>query len=83
MEYEKLLSKTLEKQPLVRHLWSRLGTEVTVETITIKVRGILRSIDLVWKWIEVDNPSLGKTFFINLKHVVAIRSVGTEKIVGK
>jgi len=83
MEYEKILSKTLEKQPLVRHLWSRLGTEVMVETVSLKIRGILRSIDIAWKWIEVDSPSLGKTFFVNLRHVVAIRTVGTDKIVGK
>ena len=81
MDYGRLIDDALSKQPLIRHLWSRIGTEITVVTVTGRLKGILRSIDLAWKWIEVDSPARGKTFFINSRHIVMLETAGTEDVV--
>jgi len=76
-----MIEDALSKQPLIRHLWSRIGSEVKVVTVAGKIRGILRSIDLAWKWIEIDSPSNGKTFFVNSRHIVMLETIGTEEVV--
>ncbi len=69
------------KRPLVKHLFARMNEEITVETRKKPIMGVLRSIDLELKFIEVNNKKERKTFFINLINIIDIEAPGSEEIV--
>jgi len=79
MEYDEFVKKKLEKSPFIRHLFARIGKEVTIETTTKKVRGILKSIDISYRWFEVEEQQVdGKTYFIKWDHIIYLSS---EKVI--
>jgi len=74
MEYDEFVKKKLEKSPLIRHLFSRIGKEVTVETTSVKIRGILKTIDISYRFFEVEDRQQEKTYFIKWDHIVYLKS---------
>ena len=75
MKYSDILKDNLANSPLIRHIFNRLNKPITVETTDIRIMGILRSIDVVQKFIEVEafSPS-ENTYFVNLRHIIWIKA---------
>ncbi len=78
MDYEDFLKKKLEKSPFIRHLFARIGKEVVIETTTIKVRGILKTIDISYRWFEIENKRNKKTYFFKWDYIIYLRSESYE-----
>lgn len=74
MDYDEFVKEKLEKSPLIRHIFARLGKEVTVETTTVKIRGILKTIDISYRWFEVEDMSDRKTYFIKWDNIIYLKS---------
>ena len=54
----------MDSNPLVRHLFNKLNTEIDICFKEYQIKGILKTIDLYGRYIEVE--SAGNTHFINL-----------------
>jgi len=76
MTYEMLVKDTLKDNHLMRHLFARLNTEVSVQVDEgIKVTGILKTIDLSSHYIEVEAKiPQEKTYFINWRKIAWIET---------
>jgi hypothetical protein len=82
-DYDRFVKKKLGESPLIRHLFARLNTEVIVQTTQIKVRGILRTIDISYRWLEIDAVEpMKKTFFLKWDWIVYVESEHSKKITG-
>jgi len=76
-DYSLELKKQLEKDVWLRHLFSRVGKQVVVILENdMHISGILKSIEYVKGGINLEVVSDDKDWFLNWKHVMAVR---TEK----
>lgn len=73
-DYSNFIREKMEKHPLLRHMWSRLNKEVIIETTTIKVRGLLKTIDLSYRWFEVEDMQNKRTYFIKWDNIIYLES---------
>lgn len=82
-DYDRFVKKKLGESPVLRHLFARLSTEVIVQTTMIKIRGILRSIDISYRILEIDGiEPIRKTFFVKFDWIVYIETEHSKKITG-
>jgi hypothetical protein len=73
--YEKELSKQLEKDRWLRHLFNKLGKEIIccVESGE-HLRGILKTIQFTRGVINLEVQSSDRVWFINWKHITYIEA---------
>ena len=83
MEYEEFLQQKLKDSPLIRHMFSRLNTEVIIATTTQKMQGMLRSIDISYRWFELEDHQADRTFFIKWDTIQYMESLSTDRILKK
>ena len=62
----------LEKSPLMRHLFNKLNTDVTVSCNGERTRGSLITIDIFAKYIEVQVGT--EVFFFNMRRIDYVRT---------
>jgi hypothetical protein len=80
--YDEFIKKKLGESPFIRHLFARLNTEVTIQTTDIKIRGILKTIDISYRWFEVDAVEpIKKTFFLKWDFIVYVESEHSQQVV--
>jgi hypothetical protein len=72
--YEEFVREKLTHQVVIRHLFSRLGKEVKIETTGTTVKGILKAIDLSYRFLEVEDLQMRKTFFVKFDYIVSIET---------
>ena len=81
-EFDAWVRDKLDKSILLRHLFSKIRKEVTVETTTTRIRGILNSIDLVNKMFEIEatgQPNYN-TYYIRWDYVIYLEAPKHEGI---
>jgi len=83
MEYEEFLQQKLKESPLIRHMFSRLNTEIIITTTTQKMRGVLRSIDISYRWFELEDSQADRTFFVKWDTIVSLETLSTDSILKK
>jgi hypothetical protein len=66
------IKRVLNDSPLIRHLFNKLGTQVTVLINKEKIIGDLASIDVHRKFIEISVE--GETFFLNMRRLDYIKT---------
>ena len=82
--YDEFVREKLAQHVTLRHLFARLNTEVIVQTVSEKIRGILRSLDLSYRIAEIDAiEPIRKTFFVRFDYIVYIETEHSEKITGR
>lgn len=72
--YDDYVKKKLEESPTIRHLFSRIGKEIVIQTNKLKVRGILKSIDISYRIFEVLDKRTNKVYFIKWRWVDYLKS---------
>ena len=71
--YNEILSQHLNSSPLLRHLFSRIGTEVTIQIEGRKIRGIFKSIDILLKTIEVSTKDA--VYYLPIRNIKWMKTV--------
>ena len=72
-DYKKILDAHLKHSSFMRHLFNKLGKIVTVYLADGKtIRGVMTSIDVVWRGIEIQNPQTNQALFVNWRFIEVI-----------
>lgn len=75
MNHDEYTKNVLKTNPLVRHLFSKLGSQVKAITPNGDFRGILRTIDVSSHRIEIEDRN--NMWYVNWRYIVALKTPKT------
>jgi hypothetical protein len=76
--YEEFVRAKLSQHVTIRHLFNKLNQQVIVCTTTGEhIKGILKTLDLSYRILEVFDPELKRVFFIKLEYVIYVETPQT------
>lgn len=75
-EYKLAVKRELTRNILMRHLWSKRLSTVSVQIQgDAIIEGVLKAIDVFNQWVEIEaTKPVDKTFYINLHKVVYVET---------
>ena len=75
VKYNDILGDHLSTSTWLRHLFNKIGTVVEVDLGGAVIKGVLKTIDVVFKSIEIDTGN--EVYFINWRNVYSLKAEKT------
>ncbi len=78
--YSDMLNNHLKNSPFMRHLFNKIGKPVLVKLLDgVELRGILISVDVIWRGLEILDPKTGKVWYVHWRHCYYVETEEVEK----
>jgi hypothetical protein len=73
--YQEFLTEKLAQHITLRHLFNKINQKVIVCTTNGEhIKGILKTIDLSYRILELIDPELNRVFFIKTEYIIYIET---------
>lgn len=73
------VKQILNDSPLMRHLWNKLNTEIVISCDGQHIRGILKTIDIHRKYIEMNCKD--NVYFFNMRRIDFVKAKNIDALI--